>query len=446
MRMAIYSALGVKKTISPSINRSRLDEAAVVVHSLFGSNPTKGDVEELRVRGVLIGDLVYDSYLRTKSLPTIDPGSRSFRRFLKKFVLDTLFWLDYIEPERVAAVAVSHTVYGNAILIRVAASRSIPAFQAKAESAYRLDSREFFAYKEFKDFPRVFRSLDTRTQNIGREQAKKRLSLRFEGAVGVDMHYSTASAYTARKSQRLLARSDATKVLVATHCFFDSPHAYGMNLFPDFWEWLNFLGEISERTSYEWYLKTHRDFLPGNIPILEYFTKRYPRFSLLPTESSHHQIIEEGIDVALTVFGTIGFEYPYLGVPVINASVNNPHIAYSFNYHPSSLESYEELLLDIPNLQKPGERERREIEEFYFMKHLLHGGDLFFRNWELLLEKIGGYKAQFTPLIYQEFLDQWTPERHQEILNRLSSFIQSEDYLITGETKLRIRSTEGGNG
>ena len=40
----------------------------------------------------------------------------------------------------------------------------------------------------------------------------------------------------------------------------------------------------------------------------------------------------EGINAGLTVHGTVGSEYPYFNVPIVNASKNNPHMMYDFNY------------------------------------------------------------------------------------------------------------------
>ena len=82
------------------------------------------------------------------------------------------------------------------------------------------------------------------------------------------MRYSSKSAYGEHKDERLLKESSRIKVFIALHCFFDSPHSYGCNLFPDFYEWLDFLGKISLETDYDWYMKTHPDYLPGNIPII----------------------------------------------------------------------------------------------------------------------------------------------------------------------------------
>ena len=43
------------------------------------------------------------------------------------------------------------------------------------------------------------------------------------------------------------------------------------NLAPCY-EWIKFLGKISHSTDYEWYIKTHPDFLPGNIDIIKKLT------------------------------------------------------------------------------------------------------------------------------------------------------------------------------
>ena len=131
------------------------------------------------------------------------------------------------------------------------------------------------------------------------------------------------------------------------HCFFDAPHPFGINFFPDFYEWVIFLGRISEKTDYDWYIKTHPYFLPENDEVLEEIVRKYPKFTLLPKETSHLQIIEDGIDFVLTVYGTIGSEYAALGIPAINASMCNQHIAYNFNIHPKTIQEYEDILMNL---------------------------------------------------------------------------------------------------
>lgn len=435
-RTAVYKSFGSSALITPFHEREIRTRAENLVLRFMTSTPSKTDLENFTVEGVHIGDLFYDRYLRVTSTPTIDVNSQETIDRLAKFVADTLFWLDYFSKNEVAAVIVSHCVYGNAIPLRVAAQKSVSAFQATATAIYRLSQAELFAYREFKLFPEKFKALSWDQQEAGRSLARKRLEARFRGEVGVDMPYSTKSGYQKILEQKLLNDSENPKILVAAHCFFDSPHPYGINLFPDFWEWLHFLGKISNDTKFDWYLKSHRDFLPGNIEILEEFVRIYPRFQLLPSDASHHQIIAEGIGVALTVYGTIGFEYAYLSVPVINASPNNPHIAYSFNFHPASREEYENLIRSIPAIRKPNSSDRELIEEFYYMKNIFQTADLFFDDYNKFVSDLGGQRQQFTSRAYREFLDQLTLEKHELLLAQIKSFILSGDYMLAGNNSI----------
>jgi len=240
------------------------------------------------------------------------------------------------------------------------------------------------------------------------------------------MHYSKKSAYGRTGKERVLRESPRTKILVATHCFFDNPHPYGVNLFPDFYEWLYFLGKISEVTDYDWYIKTHPDFLPGNIPIIEEFIRKYPKFSMIPSETSHLQLKEEGIDFGLSVYGTIGFEYAALGIPVVNASLCNPRIRYCFNLHPRTIEEYRQILLTLPDQKL--EIDLTEVYEYYFMAFIHNVKNWLFPDYDEFVREIGGYYRQFDSISYEKFLDRFSESRHGQILASLRRFIESGEY------------------
>ena len=75
------------------------------------------------------------------------------------------------------------------------------------------------------------------------------------------MRYSTKSAFVSSNSNNhALKVSNRFKVLIAVHDFFDNPHGYGGMFFTDYYEWLTFLVDLSKKTNYDWYIKTHPDF------------------------------------------------------------------------------------------------------------------------------------------------------------------------------------------
>lgn len=418
-----YKSFGVNEFIEIRLDADQRRRARELHVDVLGRIHGTRDVEDLHVNGVWIGDLVYDTYLMTYRQPTIDLASPVFRDFMLESMELYVFWDDYLTRNDVRGINVSHCVYNLAMPLRLAVHRDIAVFQTNVTHLYRMNRRDLFAYNDFFHFPKRFAALPEDVREIGLKIAEARIQRRFAGEVGVDMAYSTKSAYGAARHDKLLRESSKKKVLIATHCFFDSPHSYGKNTFPDFYEWLEFLGEMSERTDYDWYMKTHPDFLPGTKEIIDGFIARYPKFTLLPSDASHMQIIAEGIDVTLTSYGTIAFEYAALGVPVINASMNNPHIAYDFNLHARDVEHYRELLENLDKLDFS--INKRSVYEYYFMRYLYNTEDLFFEDYERAIAEIGGYDAQFTPAVYQKWLSEWSPKRHEEVVKALHDFVCS---------------------
>ena len=424
--IGVYESFGATDFLLVDVSAANRMKASELAADILAKSHTKRDIEELTISGVWLGDLIYDTYLRRFSKPTIELSSSEFQRSLLESLELFAFWQEYFDTHDVQAVNVSHCVYDLAIPLRVAVARNIPAFQASTTHMYRMSQTELFAYNDFHYFRERFAAQPQPVRQAGVEEARRRIERRFAGKVGVDMAYSTKSAYGANRHARLLRESPRKKILIATHCFFDSPHSYGKNVFPDFYEWLEFLGKISEVTDYDWYIKTHPDYLAGTREIIENFIARYPRFTLLPADASHHQIIAEGVDVALTVYGTIAFEYAALGIPVINNSLNNPHIAYGFNLHSKDENDYRRLLLGLDTLEFSIDTD--QVYEYYFMRYIYNTEDLFFNSYETTVKALGGYKGQFTPAVYEQWLDEWSQEKHNAILAALSRFVQSGDF------------------
>ena len=422
----IYASFGVVRFVAIHPDVAQRRRAGEVVREVLPRLVSKSDLEDLHINGVWVGDLIYDTYLRRFSRPTVDLYNPEFIAFFRESVELFVYWQDFFKQKKIRGLNVSHCVYNLAMPLRIAVQQGVPSFQANSTHLYRLRPDNYFAFNDFHYFPERFEKLPSNVRQWGLAEARRRIERRFAGEVGVDMSYSTKSAYGNARHGRLLKESSRKKVLIATHCFFDSPHTYGKNVFPDFYEWLSFLGEISEKTDYDWYIKTHPDYLPGTRQIIEDFIRRFPRFSLLPSDASHLQIIAEGIDVALTVYGTIGFEYAALGIPVVNNSPNNPHIAYRFNIHTCSVDEYRRVLMNLDSLHLYINKD--EVFQYYFMRHVFNTNNLFFDHFDLMLKKLGGYRQQFSPPVYGEWLAEWSPAKHDKIISGLRAFVTSGDF------------------
>jgi len=424
-RLSVTSkiALNTKLLIPPSenIDLISLEE----IRSLFEGIKSPEDLEKFTYSDILIGDLIYDTYLRRTDLPTINFKDKTLLEIFSEAINLVIYWKNYFELNNVSAVCLSHCVYISAIPGRVGVLYRAQIFQVTAESIYRVTQEFPFAYTDFKNFKKDFRNLSESVQEKGLEKAKERLERRFSGEVGVDMFYSTKSAYTNSTKSDVLAKTDKFKILVAVHDFFDSPHSYGENFYPDFLIWLNRLNDRSKRVDYEWYVKTHADIRGVGKKVIKQFVTASNDFKLISAETSHHDLIAEGIDCVLTVYGTIGMEYPALGKLAINASLNNPHVAYDFSITPDNQKDYEELILELPLIKVL--IDKNEIYEYYFMRNIHNIQNWIFTDSEKFQTEIGGYNSSVSSKClsyFQETQNKWGRETYEIFLG---AFLSSND-------------------
>ena len=423
----IYESFNSKKHISTNFHFYLSDRQSLIFNDILANLKSKSDVLNISIDNIVIGNEIYEAYLRERIKPTVDINSVDFRKFLLSCLKIFFFWQDYFMENNVKAVILSHGLYKYGIIRLIAISKNIPIYLPTVRSMFYLKKPSEVGVPPFNLYPQIFNSLNSEQKKDALKWSSDRLKRRFSGEVGVDMNYSTKSAFhtNSSKSSSLL-KNDRIKVLIAAHCFFDNPNAYGPNLFADFFEWLSFLGEMSDITNYDWYLKTHPDVLPGNNRIIKHLLNKYKKIKLLPPEVSHHQLINDGIDFVLTVYGSIGHEYASFGKIVINAGINNPHIGYDFNIHAKSVEEYKSIIMHLNKTKL--KINRNKIYEFYYMHYKYFGyNQLFFNSFESFLNEFS-VRNQNSSNSYEYFMNEITPENESILCEKISTFIDSGKY------------------
>jgi hypothetical protein len=422
----MYSA-GVRKII---LIDPKLDPKLTTMNEadeIFKTIKTLKDFENLTVEGIAIGDIFYDHYLRKFSRHTIDLSDSNLVPEMKNFIFFTKKFKEICKSYEVRAILVSHTAYRWAIPARIGVEYDLDVYQITGESAYKISKQRPFAYTDYLDYPLMFQELSIKERQEALDAAEMRLKSRLGGEIGIDMPYSFKSAYqpSAFYADRVLSDSNKIKVLIAIHDFYDSPHPFGWNLHEDIYEWLCELKRISLGVEFEWYIKTHPEIVGEGKKIIEEFVVGAENFTIIPPETSHLQLIREGITCALTVFGTIASEYPYLGIPVINASINNPHIKYSFSISPKSRSEYLDVITNLDKIKV--DIKKNEILEYYFMHNLYPIKSLLFYDYELYLEEIGGYSNSMSLAAYNLYIKSKNRIPESEIEATFSRFLKSGD-------------------
>ncbi len=423
-----YRAMGVSGFLKPTISRAdrRLcrGEAARDLSKL----KTKADLEDLVLEGVYVGDLIYGAFISAHREPTVMLDDPRLLRLVAEFRALLNYWTKYFDTHEVRAVVASHLVYEMGLAVRVGLMRGIDCFHFvdTGTALTRVTPAQPFYGAEHEDFLRDYARLSADEQEKGRALAAQKLRLRFSGFGDPDLNPASASAYrldaSASQPSFVFTSDDSFRVLIAGQLYWDSPHKRGKSLFPDFYEWLIFLGEKSKNSPYSWYLKRHPDGLGHEDWLYEELLRLYPHITLIPSDITHHQIFSEGVDVALTVHGTIGFEYPLHGIRVVNASKVNPHIAYEFSLTPESLSHYEHVLKNLHLVDYQISHD--QVTEYYFMKNVFYTPNIFFRDFQ---GEVRGPMTRNSPRALVKWVEEHSPEKHERLRDAVTTFVTSGD-------------------
>jgi hypothetical protein len=430
----IFKSFNVIGHIKTAITNEKLmQEKGNIVADLRSNVKTKKDLFDIKINGVWIGIDIYETYLK-KGNPTIDFEDNVLWDTLEEGIELLLFWNDFFSKNNVSGVVLSHDCYTHMnILAKIAYKANVPVYLPYSLGIQKSD-RQFSVYENrFKNYRGYFNNLSDREKQDARQWGKERLDLRLSGQVGVDMCYSTISAFIPPNDDtKILCTSSKIKVLIAVHDFYDNPHGYGGMLFTDFYVWLEFLADISNQTNYDWYIKTHPDTSQQTLDVLEGDLLKNSKIKLIPKNTSFPQLAKEGLDFVLTCFGSVGHELPLLGVQVINASTNNPHIAYNFNWHAKSVNHYKKLLLNLSSLNI--NVDLNEMYEFYYMNYKYTILDDFIYNSYSQMMVDLDENARFSLDAYIYFIKKLSEEKNAEIKRKIKNFIKSEkkNYYIKG--------------
>jgi hypothetical protein len=419
----VYESFNAESHVTPVLTRSQKQRARSITREVYPQIHSKKDLLNLIMLGIRIGIDIYESYLTRFSEVTVDLQDARLYRLIEEAARRLLFWIDYFASHQVVAVINSHDNYLEFNSVNKVAYRSaVPVYLPNMRGIWKAE-RPFSVYEYFLIYRKLFTKMAQQDQAAALALAQNQIEKRLRGDVGVDMPYSTKSAFQrSGNGKRVLRRSDNIKVLICTHCFYDNPYAYGPILFEDFYEWLIYLGRISTVTEYDWYLKMHPDPRPGTEDAIRKILAHFPRITMIPHETSHHQLAAEGINFVLTVYGSVGHEYPLLGIPVINAGYN-PHVAYNFTWTPATVAEYEQWLMDLGSLRKP--IDLKEVYEFYFMHYYCTTrDDFFFKSFRRFLDSVDP-ELQNGSVAYTFFLNELTEGRHAEIVKNVAAYIDS---------------------
>ena len=417
----IYKEMGVDSFIKPKKTKTLDVKFQKFLNKKLKFKNNK-DLINFKLHNIWIGDLIYDTYLKVKNKPTINIDDKDFQIFFLDAIYIFFYWFDYFKKNNVKAVLISHSTYLYGMIMRIATSFAATVYKPTFSTVYKIKKNNYTIGDEFFTFKNKFKKLPNKIKREGIVKTKKEISLLFQGKRKFGLGYNYKKKLISNKTQKKV------KVMVAMHNFYDSPHVFGKMLFPDFYLWLNHLVKLSSKTEYDWYFKMHPENSLNDYLLIKSILKKNKNIKIISHRTNQNEIISMGINFVLTCFGSIGFEYAYKGITVVNACIRNPHAGFNFTHNPKNINQYDKIVLNLNKFKlKPN---KKEILEFFFMRRFYMKINWLLINTKKISLGFGWKKDIHRPKMYENWVNNFDHKTHEKIIRTCSNFINSNDYRL----------------
>ena len=338
----------------------------------------KKKLVKYKYKNLQIGDLIYDTYLRTSITPTVDLSNE----YLLKLFINAHIYLDKIEKffrkNKVKAIIVSHHVYIQyGLLARYALKNNIPAIQIHylkfGQHNFNLVKLDKYCLKDYPyyEYRNVFAKFKKESKKKFLNIGKKLIKNRVRGIKDYTRIYMSKSTFAKNKIKLKTINKGQKKIVIFSHNFYDSPHRHRFMTFPDFYEYLMYLAKLSKKfNEYQWFIKPHPNDTASSNHIFEEISEKFPNIKILNNQTSNIEILKIKPNLIITNHSTAGHEFAYLKVPVLNTG-DNIHIDYNFNLHARSEKEIFDVIKNLDFYAKKISFNKNLIYEFMYM-HFVH--------------------------------------------------------------------------
>lgn len=306
------------------------------------------DIVKIKIDGILIGDLINDTYLRFFNKPMIENLDDKELDTIIEIALNVFYsFQELLEKKPVKALFTTYTTYiGHGIVVRLCLEREIPVYAfgiyddifQKVDKEYPVQTLHYWKYDPYKD-------IDPEKLL----EAERRFTSRFTGELDPAIAYMRQSAFQDKPIDDELRRKFSQKkrnVIIYTHDLYDSPHVYRHLQFSNLYLYIKQTLEnvvMSEDTTF--WVKVHPNSRTETKDVIRDLVNSFQndRIVLLDESVSNIQIVNLKPDLIVTARGTIALEMAYFEIPVV-ALYDNPYIQFNFAHSCFDLETYYSII------------------------------------------------------------------------------------------------------
>jgi hypothetical protein len=366
----LYKSIGIDCEYNFSKIKNNFLHIDPIVNNIFSSLKDKKSVLKIKYRNILIGDLIYDSFIRYANKPTLDTKSI----FLKIIIKKSIEVLDYcflnLKRSEIERYYTSYSSYINhGLVVRYFVKIGVPVISSGWRYSYtkKLVQKDIKHIGNFISFKKEFKKLKNKNAKIA--EANKLLERKINGRKEISSNYLNNISY--KKNNFDDQRINDLDGIIFLHDFFDSCHDYDGLIFDDFYEWTLYSLNIIKKYKLRIGIKPHPNSIIKNEIIIKILKIRFKDLVWIDQRISNLKILKrKNIKFGISAVGSILYELAFFSKMGISAGYS-PTVSFNITKNAKNKLEYKNYLINALKYSKNYNVSKREACKVYYM-YFLH--------------------------------------------------------------------------
>jgi hypothetical protein len=334
----------------------------------------KEKVLSLKIKKIHIGDILYDTYLRFRVMPTLFTKDYFFRKIYNKIpiLINRLECLHKKYSFKYFFSSYSSYIH-NGLPVRFFVKKNIKVYTGKNNSQYnkKINIKDLTHVENYKKFKLIFKSLKKKQTCIA--TAKKSLDKRFSGRndlLKVSTYLQVDPFKIKKNNEKEAEKLRKIKGVFFLSDFYDSPHDWGKFIFKDFYLFTIFTLNLIRKYQLPIAIKPHPNSFKNSLDSSNLYNRLKKKYKDLVwlKEDLSNKIIFNKIHYGISASGSVLFELAYHNIKAISCG-DYPGKNFNFSIKAKNSKNYKNILLKVDNIKKPIYK-KKDLYIFYYMYYL----------------------------------------------------------------------------
>lgn len=342
----IYNSIGIDKiySINDDIKTNFFPYQSLFEKKVLKVKDKKKFIK-LKYKNILIGELMYDFYLRYFKKYNLNFNDhyeiQKTSNYVECFYKNLSHLLSDIKKKNIDRFVPWQACYIQCGLpIRFFIKNNINTIGKAQEIFSKIYSKkDYYPTYRFESLKKSFQKVKNKKQKI--KEAYKFLEDRYNGLINPEINYLSHSPF----NKNYTNLEQKIEVIIFLPDFVDSPHSFGGNfVFPDYYDWITKTIDFFENIKViNVAIKPHPNSRYASRIFEEILENKYKQFYWIKRSISNHAIFKKKPIIGISPRGSVLFDLAYHGITPI-AFGRNPCMAYPFVYTAKTEKQYFDLI------------------------------------------------------------------------------------------------------